>query len=99
VVQGSPRRNWTVTTGSSSIELTLDPGDRFDLDAVTGSGSIAVEGGSVQGTAAQRAVKGTVGGGGETVRLNTRSGSIQIRLAGRSLGEGSAADGYRRRPS
>jgi hypothetical protein len=83
VVQGSPRRNWTVTTGSSSIELTFEPGDRFDLDAVTGSGSIGVEGGSVHGTAAQRAVKGTVGGGGETVRLNSRSGSMRLKIASR----------------
>jgi DUF4097 and DUF4098 domain-containing protein YvlB len=83
VVQGSPRRNWTVTTGSSSIELTFETGDRFDLDAVTGSGSVVVEGGAVQGTSGQRAVKGTVGGGGETVRLNSRSGSIHLRIASR----------------
>jgi hypothetical protein len=72
-----------VTTGSSSIELTFETGDRFDLDAVTGSGSVVVEGGAVQGTSGQRAVKGTVGGGGETVRLNSRSGSIHLRIASR----------------
>src|SRR5262245_13066748 len=34
-VQGAPRRDWSATTGSSSVEFNLEPETGFSLDALS----------------------------------------------------------------
>ena len=79
-VQGAPRGEWHVTTGSSSVNLDLEKQVGFSLNAATRSGSVVVEGASVEGSVAKRQVRGTVDGGGSPVRLDSRSGSIRVRI-------------------
>jgi len=78
-VDGAPARSWTVTTGSSSVNLSVLTDAAFSLDARTRSGSVAVPSGIVQGSIAKREVKGTVKGGGPLVQVVSRSGSIRLR--------------------
>ena len=77
-VRGTPQREWTATTGSSAVELDIESGAGFALDATTGSGSIAVTGSPVQGSTEKRAVRGSVNGGGPLVRIFSRSGSFSV---------------------
>ena len=79
-VEGVPQQPWTVTTGSSSVELTF--GSRVDLsvDAESRSGDITIEGASVKGSADKHKVEGTVGGGGPLLRIRTTSGAIRLRF-------------------
>jgi DUF4097 and DUF4098 domain-containing protein YvlB len=77
-VTGRPDAPWQVTTGSSAVDVTLDAAAALTVDASTGSGSVKVEGGDVQGTVTKGRVSGTIGGGGPLVRVSSRSGSIRI---------------------
>ena len=77
-VQGAPGREWIATTGSSSVEMDVDAGAAFSIDATSRSGSVAVDGSSVTGPATKRDVKGTVNGGGPLVRIASGSGSIRV---------------------
>jgi len=76
-VSGRPLRSWTVSTGSSAIsaEVGAQP---VTLDLTSGSGSVRVDGLSVNGITAKERVSGTVGAGGPTIRLSSRSGSIRL---------------------
>ena len=78
-VQGAPRREWSATTGSSAVQLDIEGRTGFTLDATTGSGSVDVTGSQVTGSTEKRAVRGSVNGGGPPVRVNSRSGSINVR--------------------
>jgi DUF4097 and DUF4098 domain-containing protein YvlB len=80
--QGAPAREWRASTGSGAIGIDLNRASPVTVDASTGSGSIEVEGATVEGTVSKRRVAGTVGGGGPAVRLNSRSGSIRIAVTG-----------------
>jgi hypothetical protein len=82
IAQGISTRDWSVTTGSSSVQLQLDAQPGFLLDALSRSGSVTVEGGAVKGSTAPHAVHGTVNNGGSTVRISTGSGSIRVQLRG-----------------
>ena len=77
-VRGAPTAAWDVTTGSSLIEASFEPSAKFTLDATSRSSSVKVTGVAVDGVAAKERVSGTVGGGGPTVRLASRSGQIHI---------------------
>ncbi|HWN87259.1 MAG TPA: DUF4097 family beta strand repeat-containing protein [Vicinamibacterales bacterium] len=77
-VRGNPTAAWSVSTGSSLIDVALEPAARFTLEATSGSSSVQVRGVTVDGSAAKERVAGTVGGGGPTVRLASRSGQIHI---------------------
>ena len=81
-VSGNPRRPWRVTTGSSAINAEFSPNAAFTLDATSGSGSVKTENLGVRGETDERRVAGTIGGGGPTVRLTSRSGSIKLKAAG-----------------
>ena len=76
-VEGKPDRQWAVSTGSGSIDVAV-ASPPITLDVVTGSGSVRVDGADVNGSVSKRAVNGTVGSGGPTVRVSTRSGSVRI---------------------
>lgn len=77
-LEGTPGP-WTITTGSSSVHLAI-AGAGFTLDAVSRSGSIDVAGAPVEGAVAKRKVAGTIGGGGQLVKVSTGSGAIRLRV-------------------
>jgi DUF4097 and DUF4098 domain-containing protein YvlB len=81
-VQGAPGGEWIASTGSSSVNFDLEGGRGFTIDAFTGSGSVDLSGAPVQGTVSKREVRGSVEGGGAPVRINSRSGSIRVRVGG-----------------
>jgi hypothetical protein len=78
-IGGTPRSDWTITTGSSAIDVTLDANTPAVLAASSESGKVKVRDGLVSGTIEPARVKGTIAGGGPTVRLESRSGTITVR--------------------
>lgn len=79
-MHGVPRRDWSVSTGSGGVEIAIASSAPFTLDASTASGSVKVAGGAVEGSVAKRNVAGSIAGGGPTVKVVSRSGSIVVRL-------------------
>jgi hypothetical protein len=75
---GAPTADWDVATGSSVIEAAFKPSAKFTLDATSTTSSVRVTGLAVDGPSAKGRVTGTVGGGGPTVRLASRSGQVHI---------------------
>jgi hypothetical protein len=55
-------------------------GSGFTIDAESRSGSIDVAGAPVDGAVAKRKVAGTIGGGGQLVKVTTRSGAIRLKV-------------------
>jgi hypothetical protein len=85
-VDGLAGRPWDITTGSGSVETTIDHAQGFKVHATTGGGSVRVEGATVQGTVGKRNVTGTIGPAGSDsplVRINSRSGSILLTVGRR----------------
>ena len=80
-LQGEPRRNWTVSAGSGSVDIVAASGVPFTLDASSG-GSVKLIGLTVQGSVSKRKVAGAVSGGGPLMKVAIRSGSIVIRAQG-----------------
>jgi hypothetical protein len=77
-VEGAPTASWLIHTGSGSVELWTENAG-LTLDASTGSGGIHADRKiSSQGTMDHHHVKGTIGGGGPEVRVETGSGSIRV---------------------
>jgi hypothetical protein len=76
-IEGTPDRQWAVSTGSSGIDVDV-ASPPLMLDLTTGSGSVQVAGATVNGSVSKRAVNGTIGSGGPPVRISTRSGSIRL---------------------
>lgn len=69
-----------VETGSGSVELRLSRSIRADLQVRTGSGSFHSDLPlTMQGDLDKHFVRGTLNGGGPTLRLQTGSGNIAIR--------------------
>ena len=85
VIGGSPNRPWTLDSGSSAVDLVIDAASAFGLEAITGSGSVNVDGLKVAGSVTKRNVSGNVGAGGPSVRVTSRSGSIRVRPQGAGL--------------
>ena len=79
-VSGLPSAPWQVTSGSGSFDLDFDSNAKLTLEARSGSGSVSVNGSTLQGSTSKGAASGTVGGGGPLVRATSRSGSIRIAL-------------------
>lgn len=82
-IDGAPGNDWKISTGSSAIDVTTATGAAFTLDALTDSSSVRVDGDAFQGTISKRQAAGEVAGGGPTVRVNSRSGSIRMRVGAR----------------
>jgi hypothetical protein len=59
--------------------MTVAKTTPYSLDLATDSGSIVLEGATVQGSATKRRVQGTVNGAGPLLRVESRSGSIRVR--------------------
>ena len=79
IVDGAPGCAWKTSTGSGSIEMSLAPAP-LTIDAKSGSGSVTLQGGNVQGTVSKKRIDGTVEGGGPRVTVESRSGSIRLTL-------------------
>jgi DUF4097 and DUF4098 domain-containing protein YvlB len=77
-IQGAPGDDWDVNTGSGSVHLAIERGRGFAVQAANRSGSISIEGATVQGSVTKRTVTGTVSGGGPAVHVTSRSGSIRF---------------------
>ena len=79
-VTQTTRGDVAVQTGSGDVVLRLPANAGFTLDASTGSGSISTaQPITLQGRLRRNHVEGTVGSGGNAVRVRTGSGSIDIR--------------------
>jgi beta-lactamase regulating signal transducer with metallopeptidase domain len=75
---GTPSAYWTLETGSGSIELWTGNAP-VTLDASTGSGSVTTDHQmTVQGSFDHHHIRGTLNGGGPTIRAQTGSGEIHI---------------------
>lgn len=69
-----------VQTGSGRVMIDLPPDASYTLDARTGSGDISTAHPiTVSGRLRRNHVQGTVGSGGNQVRIQTGSGSVDIR--------------------
>ena len=79
-LQGVPRRDWSASAGSGSVDVVTAPSVPFTLDASSGSGSVKVIGATVQGSVSKRKVIGSIAGGGPLMKMTSRSGSIVVRL-------------------
>jgi DUF4097 and DUF4098 domain-containing protein YvlB len=80
VVDGRQEGEWNVDTGSGSVKIALPEDAAFDLDAESGSGGINIDHPlTIQGKVSKRHLRGQVRGGGELLRIETGSGSIQVK--------------------
>jgi hypothetical protein len=79
ILSGTPSAPWDVSAGSGSIEVDFFSPVNATLQASTGSGSVETPERMVRGSIEKRRVEGEIGGGGPTVRLASRSGSIRVR--------------------
>jgi len=69
-----------IETSGGDIELRLDPAINLDLDASTLSGEVSsnLPHLSVKGEVSSSRLHGTLGSGGETLRVHTNGGSVRI---------------------
>lgn len=75
---GTPSASWTLETGSGSIELWTGNAPAT-LDASAGSGSVTTDHEMrVEGSFDHHHIRGTLNGGGPTIRAQTGSGEIHI---------------------
>jgi len=77
-VSGAPGAAWDISAGSGSLEIRFDRRVGVTLDATSGSSSVQVQGGTVDGAVSKGRAAGAIAGGGPTVRLYSRSGSIRL---------------------
>jgi DUF4097 and DUF4098 domain-containing protein YvlB len=78
--EGTPKASWKLSAGSGDITLHIPESTGFDLYAETGSGTVRIARPiTMQGALRRDLVRGTVGGGGALIRLETGSGDIDIR--------------------
>ena len=80
IVRGSPGAAWDISTGSGSVEASIGSDAAFRIEAMTGSGSVNLTGATVDGTVAKRSIAGVVRGNGPLVRIDSRSGSINVNV-------------------
>lgn len=81
---GDPTAAWSVTTGSSSIQLTVPSSAALALHATSRSGGVETTGLADASTRERREVVGAIGASGPAVRLDSRSGSIRVTVASKS---------------
>jgi len=82
-ISGTQTAAWEIRTTSGNVELELQSGAAFDLEATAGSGNVIVDGPvsiTVQGDLrkARHAIQGKVGGGGPLMTVHTGSGDVHI---------------------
>ena len=81
---GDPAAAWTVTTASSTIQVTVPSGAAMALHATSRSSNVEAAGLATTTSRAPREVVGSLGQGGPAVRLDSRSGSIRVKVAEKS---------------
>lgn len=69
----------TVSTGSGRVRVQLASGAPATLDVSTRSGSVVVPDALTGGSVEKRHASGSIHGGGPTISLHSRSGSIDVR--------------------
>lgn len=72
------RRGGVLETSGGPIEVSIDRSANLNLDASTSGGSVSSEL-KVVGTVSHSSLRGSIGAGGEELRLHTSGGSIHIR--------------------
>jgi hypothetical protein len=77
-IDGSPGRDWSLTTGSSNVEVTLHPGAGARIQVSSGSSNVRVQHPFFEGTAEKGRATGTIGRGGSSVVVTSRSGQVRI---------------------
>jgi DUF4097 and DUF4098 domain-containing protein YvlB len=82
VSDGSQMKSaWNVTTGDGSISMSVPQGFGAEVDAYSGDGPVRVDGVSTPGDrdeSEQRTVRGRLGSGGQTLRLRSGDGAIEV---------------------
>jgi DUF4097 and DUF4098 domain-containing protein YvlB len=74
------RHGGDLETSGGSIEVAIDPSANLNLDASTSGGSVHSDlPVRVVGTISHSSLRGSIGSGGEELRLHTSGGSIHIR--------------------
>lgn len=74
------RRGGDLETSGGSIEVAIDRSANLNLDASTSGGSVSTDLPlRVAGTISPSSIHGSIGAGGEELRLHTSGGSIRIR--------------------
>lgn len=70
----------TISTSGGGITVEVDEGANLDIDAHSSGGSVTFDMPvTVQGKVSKTTVKGTVGSGGEMLKLRTSGGGIKIK--------------------
>ncbi len=77
-IEGSPGGEWSVESGSGSIDLRVPDTAAFAVDATSRSGDIASDHPVVGGVSEKHRLDGTVRGGGPTLRIRTASSTIKV---------------------
>ena len=74
------RHGGELETSGGPIEVAIDPSANLNLDASTSGGSVSSDlPVRVVGTVSPSRMQGSIGAGGEELRLHTSGGSIHIR--------------------
>jgi DUF4097 and DUF4098 domain-containing protein YvlB len=74
------RHGGVLESSGGSIEVAIDPSANLNLDASTSGGSVSSDVPvRVVGTVSHSRMQGSIGSGGEELRLHTSGGSIRIR--------------------
>jgi DUF4097 and DUF4098 domain-containing protein YvlB len=77
-IDGMPGKDWFLRTGSSNVEVTLHPGAGARLDLSSGSSNVRVQHGFFEGKTEKGRASGTIGRGGPSVTVTSRSGQILV---------------------
>ena len=78
-VSGQPTSDWKLESGSGSIHIAVG-GAKFNLNAETASGTVHMDQPiTMQGEINRHHVRGTVNGGGPTIKAETGSGDITVK--------------------
>jgi len=78
-VDGEPTESWKLGTGSGSVKVRVPADSAFELAARSHSGTVRTSHPvTVLGEMKRNELRGTVRGGGPTLRIETGSGSITI---------------------
>lgn len=77
-IDGVPGKDWSLRTGSSNVEVTLHPGAGARLDLSSGSSNVRVQHGFFEGKTEKGRASGTIGRGGASVTVTSRSGQILV---------------------
>ena len=76
-IDGLPTEAWGITTGSGSVDISTSA-TSLTVELANRSGTLQLDGATIQGLVSKRRIAGAVGGGGPLVRVTSGSGSIRM---------------------